>query len=229
MANDDLDARVRRLLAGRPSAGNVPARQSAAPRNGDLIRVVFNCSAYVRPFVVVTELHGEPDKWDDWLMMLRSEELPQSAGGYGGPVSLPASLGSFSFHVGDWPGCPHCGARENLAHDTSGFWLCTACGGMNCLGTDRRGQFHCACGLIVTGGFTPGKSFDVHGSRSGAAASPPSTPLLRSPTAGARPRPSAPPWGCGFAAARRAPPPPPVKTGAPTLAAPSSLRLPWKR
>ena len=206
----DLDDRIRRLLGGPPGVGSLPAAvgspvQAAAPRDGDLIRVLFNCSAKVRPFVVVTELHGEPHKWADWLTMLRNEEVPQSAGGYGGgPVSSPASLGSFSFDVGDWPGCPHCGARENLAHNASGFWLCTACGGgMNCLGSDRRGQFHCACGRVVTGGFTPRKFFDVHGSRSSAASAPP----LQSPRSSAAvPRPAP-------LASRLPPPRPPVARG----------------
>jgi len=202
MANDDLDARVRRLLAGPSGAGNLPARQSAAPRNSDLIRVLFNCAAHVEPFVVVTELHGEPHEWADWLTMLSNEVVAQ-AGGYGGPVSPPASLGSFSFDLGNWPGCPHCGARENREHGIGGFWRCGECGGFNCLGPDRRGRFHCACGVVVTGGFEPCKFFEVHGSRSMAASAPP----LQSPRPSAAvPRPAP-------LASRLPPPRPPVARG----------------
>jgi hypothetical protein len=220
-----LDDEVNRLLAGRVGSALAPLR-SAAPSGPELIGLPMNCSVHVLPFVVVNEPDG------DTLRMLRNEVPQAVAGGgrYAGPVVSAASLGSFRFDWHSWPGCPHCGTRENPAHDAAGFWLCTGCGSFNCVGADRQGRFRCRCGRIVTGNFSRQAFFDVSGSRIAAAASPvPSTPPLCLPTAAALPRPSAAPWVCGFAASRR-PPPPAVKTGAPPIVAPSSgPRLTWKR
>jgi hypothetical protein len=188
---DSLQERARRLLAGRPGAVNL---SQAAPAPGpQLIRFAMNCSVTVRPFLVVAEAHG------DRLRMRRNELLQAGGRNSGGPVAAVPSLGSFSFDAADWPGCPHCGARDNPAYDLNTFWMCARCGGFNCAGNDRRGVFRCACGHAHAGGFYRQEFFDVRGARTAAAASPlarpassasgslpaaPDAPLLRLPRKG---------------------------------------------
>ena len=104
-------ARARQLLARPelPQRSALPAVPGRAPGPA-LIRYLMNCSVHVRPFVVVAEAHG------DRLKMLRNETAP-AVGHSNGPVSSVPSLGSFAFDPGDWPGCPHCGTRDNPAHN----------------------------------------------------------------------------------------------------------------
>jgi hypothetical protein len=220
-----LDERERRLLAGRVGSAVAPLRP-AVPSDPELIAFPMNCSVHVLPFVVVSAPNG------DTLRMVRNE-VPQAAAvgrHYAGPVVSPESLGSFRFDWQQWPGCPHCGIRENPAQNVTAFWFC-GCGSFNCVGSDRQGRFRCRCGQVTRGPFFQQAFFDVSGSRLAAAASPASsTPPGRASTAAALPRPSRPstepPWECGFASR---PPPPRRQEIAPPPGAPSSLRLPWKR
>jgi hypothetical protein len=167
-------AHARQLLARSelPRIAGLPAVRGGP----ELIRYLMNCSAYVRPFVVVAEAHG------DRLRMRRNEVV--QAGSYGGAPVSAAALGSFSFDAADWPGCPHCGARDNPAHDLRTFWMCSSCGGFNCAGTDRLGSFRCACGNITSGGFYSVEKFAVRGVRAAASATPRAAP---SPAGAIRP------------------------------------------
>jgi hypothetical protein len=159
----DALTRARQLLARPELARNtgLPAVPDRAP-GPELVRYVMNCSVHVRPFLVVAERHG------DRLRMRRNETVP--AGGRGGGPA-PPSLGSFSFDAADWPGCPHCGARDNPAHNMHAFWGCSSCGGFNCTG-DSGGYWRCACGVVATSFYTVEK-FEVRGMRGAQGATPP--------------------------------------------------------
>lgn len=207
----DILARARQLVARPelPRNSGLPAVRAPGP---ELIRYVKNCSVHVRPFLVVAEAHG------DRLRMRRNETMPAGGRNSGGPVSSPPSLGSFSFDPGDWPGCPHCGARDNPAHNLTIFWRCGGCGGFNCAG-DRGGSFHCACGVVATW-FETVEKFEVRGVRGSAGATPP-RPAAPSPASVIRPAPFVAP----------APSPYRVAPG-PSLPAPQglpTLRLPGKK
>jgi hypothetical protein len=194
--SDDLEMRAWRLLNG--SAGSLPARVNASS-GPQIIRIAFNCSVRPRAFVVVTERHG------DTLHMLRNEVA--QGGSYSGPVTAPAILGSFRFDRTIWPGCPHCGTRENIRYNVCGFWTCNDCGGFNCPGHGRWGGFHCSCGRVATS-FVRHEFFTVRGTAQAAAEAP---------------RVSSGAWGYGYAPA----PPPSIPAAilrAETVALPQSTR-----
>jgi hypothetical protein len=202
----DALTRARQLLARSelPRTAGLPAVRAPGP---ELIRYVKNCSVHVRPFLVVAEAHG------DRLRMRRNEPMPGGGGNSGGPVSSVPSLGSFSFDAADWAGCPHCGARDNPAHNLHAFWMCGGCGGFNCTG-DRGGYWRCACGTVATS-FTTVEKFEVRGMRGAVGATPPRA----SPAPAMRPAPFV------------APAPAPRFTG-PSLPAPEGpppLRLPGRK
>ena len=202
----DALSRYKQLVARSelPQRAGLPAVPGRAP-GSELIRYAMGCSVYGWPFVVVAEAHG------DRLKMLRNE--PAGGRNNGGPVSPPPSLGSFSFDASAWQGCPHCGARDNPAHNLSTFWRCNSCGGFNCAG-DNRGSWRCACGNIATSFYTVEK-FEVYGTRAGGATPPRAAPT---PAGAIRPAPFVAP-----AAAPRFSPGPSLP---PT---PPSLRLPGRK
>ena len=151
------------LRDGR-SAGT--ARSAPAP---ELIQIPIWCSVTGRAFVAVAERQG------DVLVIIRNA-MPSTGTGSGGGAAPPRLLGSFGFADGGWPGCPHCGAKDNPAHHLGMFWVCILPGchsAIHCAG-DHRGKFRCACGKVEARTFQVVVSVDVHG------AAPSPRPVARS-------------------------------------------------
>jgi hypothetical protein len=166
---DELLARARHALEKARTAGSydegAPSKQKYLPGNlrpavatgPEILRFPMWCSVSHQAFVVVAERQG------DTLRMLRNE-LPagRSAGSGGGLPPMPA-LGTFKIVDGGWPGCPHCGAKNNAADRLWLFWACygESCGApIHCAG-ERNGISICACGKAAARFFTVAERFVV--------------------------------------------------------------------
>ena len=133
----------------------------------DTIYLPFNCSVFLRPFLVGAEIRRGNVLW-----LLHNYQLPRGAGS---SAELPLSFTpAWAEAAPSWRGCPYCGGYNS--HHLGGtwlFWSCDICqargnAGLNCAGCDGAGQWQCACGLIVTVFGAPAPSL-VRGTVAGSA------------------------------------------------------------
>lgn len=136
------------------------ARPSKPPTGPEIIRFEMWCSVTGRSFVVLAERHAN-------TLLMKSNE-PPAATGEAGHGPSPTALGSFSLDCHrDWPGCPHCGAREGFG-GLRLAWVCArrGCGSpIHCCG-NRDGRYRCACGIVEERSFVTVPAVPVHGASS---------------------------------------------------------------
>jgi hypothetical protein len=113
------------------------------------IMLPMYCGIYKRHFLVAAEQRGNV------VSLIKNYAMPAVLSGVAELPDWYCTATNINT-AASWRGCPFCGAYDTSRSGGSfAVWLCLRCKqhgnpGLNCVGRDANGHYHCSCGYVVT-------------------------------------------------------------------------------